>query len=292
MQQDSVGITSRYPGFPGGEPALHVRTVPACVALGMTEIVADDGRVGGSLSMALPANRDRNGLPSRGAALVLADQAAAVGTFATLPAPSAMMTLDLRLDWHGAMPPAEQLTVLIDDAVRQGELSVVRGRLFADSALAATLHATFLIGALPGGRIGKSMDDLLPDVQSAAAAFDDLLRLEADGDGWLIRPDTEMVGARAVPAYHGGFVAAALDHVSTSLAGAHAPVNFDIRYLLPARSDLPLRLRARVLRSGKRASVIEAEAVQGEKNAVVAATRATFLSAPGPEQSVHRFTGG
>ncbi|MBK8628803.1 MAG: thioesterase family protein [Sphingomonadales bacterium] len=276
--------------FPMGNTTLHVRTIPGCVAVGMKEYASAETGVGAWYDLALPVCCTRDGLPSRGAALILADQAGAVGTYATLDTSGPMMTLDLRVDWHGPLPRANRLDVRVENVVRQGKLSLVRGRILADETLlVGSLHATFLVGAFPGGRRAEWQDEVLEATTSKAASFDDALRMEPDGEGWLIAPGTEMIGARPIPAYHGGFVAGALEQAAWLLAGQRNPVNFEIRYLLPTRADLPLRVRTRILRSGRQASIIEADAVQGDAQTVVASARATYLSEPNDGQDIYEF---
>jgi acyl-coenzyme A thioesterase PaaI-like protein len=279
-------------GFAPGSAEMHVRTIPACVALGMREYASESEGVGAWFDTGLPVCRSREGLPSRGAALILADQAGAVGTYCTFDAMSAMMTLDLRIDWHGAMPPARRLDVRIEDTLLQGAVSLVRGRMIADgSIVVGSLHAAYMVGSYPGGGSGKWNDEPLSASSSSAASFEQALRMEARGEEWHIAPDGEMVGARMVPAYHGGFVAAALEQASFERGGYRHAVNFEIRYLLPTRADQPLTIRTRVLRQGKLVSVIEADALQGEAQTCVATSRALYLEGAQTGQTLHMFPG-
>jgi acyl-coenzyme A thioesterase PaaI-like protein len=269
---------------------MHVKTIPACIAIGMSEYHSGADGTGAWIDLALPVCRGEDGLPSRGAALILADQAAAVGTYSTFETPSPMMTLDLRVDWHGAMPAADRIDVRIEDTLRQGNLALVRGIMLADGQhRVGSIHATFLIGAYPGGQLGEWQDAPLDQPQSSAPHFEAAMRMERVGDDWHVAPDGEMIGARPIPAYHGGFVAALLEQACFEVSGKRQPVNFDIRYLLPTRADLPLKLRTRVLRSGKQASIIEADALQGEADTIVATARTIFLAETQVGQRVIRF---
>ena len=58
--------------FPMGNTTLHVRTIPGCVAVGMKEYASAETGVGAWYDLALPVCCTRDGLPSRGAALILA----------------------------------------------------------------------------------------------------------------------------------------------------------------------------------------------------------------------------
>lgn len=268
---------------------MHVLTIPACVAVGMREYASDADGTGAWFDLSLPVCCTRDGMPSRGAALILADQAGAIGTYSSFETRKPMMTLDLRVDWHGTMPRAQRLDVRIEDRLLQGNLSLVRGRMLADGQRVGTLHATFLIGAYPGGRQAEWQDEVLDLPLSSADCFETALRMEPQGEDWLIAPDTEMIGAKPIPAYHGGFVAGALEQACYLRSGERFAVNFDIRYLLPTRADRTIRVRTRILRSGKQASIIEADALQGEADTIVATARAVYLAEANEGQEVKQF---
>lgn len=266
-----------YPGFPMGDANEHMQTIPACVTMGLRQGATADGAMHGWIDTALPATRDADGRPARGAAFILADQVMAAGIFATLDRPVAMMTLDLRIDWFAAPPiVGQRLACTVESVVRSGPLALVRAMLAVDDITWAASTARFLIGAMPGGRdVGF---DLTVDARgpSTAADFVAAMALKTMDDGWLIDPDPAMVGARAVPAYHGGFVAGVLDHIAASgIDPAYAPADCEVRYLAAARADAPLRIVRRTLKTGKRAQTVEVDAVQD--GATVATARALFL---------------
>ena len=268
------------------QPFPHRRefmgAIPACLTLGVKD-VGRTGLPGCRMDGALPAAGDADGRLSRGAALVLADQSLACGVFAVLPEHRPMMTLDLRLDWHGPMPVAADVSFGTTRAVLEGALCFVEGVLLADGAEVASGSARFLVGAMPGGRTTERQVEPLDLPLSPAADFDALMALLPDGDGWLVQPEPALVGAVSVPAYHGGFVAAWMDAACARLAVGHRPVDFEIRYLRPARSDLPLRVVARAVRAGQMASVLEAEVRQGE---VLVATARSLWSGVAVERPV------
>ncbi len=260
--------------------------IPACLTIGLSD-GGPRGLPGCRMDGRLPAACAADGRLSRGAALILADQALARGVYAAMDDLSAMMTLDLRLDWHGAMPAAAEVAFGTVRAVKEGALCFVEGVLTADGREVASGSARFLVGAMPGGRTTDRPTGSLGLKPSAAADFETLMALKPDGDGWLVTPEPALVGARAVPAYHGGFVAATLDAACARLAERHRAVDFEIRYLRPARADLPMRVAARAVRAGQMASVLEAEARQGET--LVATARALFSGVPAEPGEVHRF---
>ena len=263
-----------------------ILNIPACLTVGLAD-GGPGGLPGCRMDGRLPAVCTADGRLSRGAALILADQALARGVFAVLDEMSAMMTLDLRLDWHGVMPAAAEVAFGTVRAVREGALCFVEGVLTADGREVASGSARFLVGAMPGGRTTDRPTEPLGMAPSAAGDFDALMALQADGDGWLVSPEPALVGARAVPAYHGGFVAATLDAACARLADGHRAVDFEIRYLRPARADLPMRVAARAVRAGQMATVLEADARQG--GTLVATARALFSGVPAEAGQVHRF---
>lgn len=261
-----------YPGFPGSEPSEHIRTIPACAALGMRQRATIGDPVSTSLDAALPAVCDTDGRVSRGAALVLADQATAGGVFTTLARPTPMMTLDLRVDWFGPLPAAA-LSCTIDEVTREGDLALSRGRLIAAGKPVGAAVARYLIGSMPGGTPGRMDDrhDVLPP--SPAASFADYLGASASLDGLTMEPRAEHVGA-PLPAYHGGVIAGLLEQAGVAVIDlAFRPLDFEVRFLAPALATLPLIARVVPRRTGRRAITLDIDAHQGKPDRPVAIAR-------------------
>lgn len=266
-----------YPGFPGSDANAHLRTIPACAALGMTQRAALDGPVVTSLDARLPAVCDSMGRVSRGAALVLADQATAGGVFASLSQPTPMMTLDLRVDWFGPLP-AGRLDCAIDDVVREGDVALARGRMLADGAPVGAAHARYLIGAMPGGGDQRIEDRRAVCPPSEAATFADYLDATALAGGLTMQPRADHVGA-PLPAYHGGVIAALLERAAVlATDAAFRPIDLEIRFLAPGRAELPLVARTMPRRTGRRAATIDVEAHQGDPERPVAIARMLAIS--------------
>jgi acyl-coenzyme A thioesterase PaaI-like protein len=266
-----------YPGFPGSDANEHLRTIPACAALGMRQRAVLGGPIVTSLDGALPAACDATGRVSRGAALVLADQATASGVFATLTQPTPMMTLDLRVDWFGPLP-AGSLDCTIDDVVREGDLALVRGSMTADGKPVGAATARYLIGSMPGGGGGRIEDrrTILPP--SDAGTFAEYLDAVSSPDGMTVTPRSEHVGA-PLPAFHGGVIAALLEQAAvTSIDPAFRPLDIEIRFLAPARADRPLVARVVPRRVGRRAVTIDVDAHQGDPDRPVAIARMLAIS--------------
>ena len=265
-----------YPGFPGADANAHLRTIPACAALGMRQRATQGGPVVTSLDGALAATRDAAGRVSRGAALVLADQATAGGVFATLDAPTPMMTLDLRLDWFGPLP-AGRLDCAIDDVVREGGLAVARGRLLGDGVPVGTAHARYLIGAMVGGGDARIEDPRPARPPSAAGSFAAYLDATSSPDGLVVKPTVEHVGA-PLPAFHGGVIAALLEQAAVqAIDPAFRPIDIEVRYLAPARADRPLVANVVPRRIGRRAVTVDIDAHQGDSDKPVAIARMLAL---------------
>lgn len=266
-----------YPGFPGSNANEHLRTIPACAALGMTQRATLGGPIVTALDAVLPAVRDAAGRVSRGAALVLADQATAGGVFATLSQPTPMMTLDLRVDWFGPLP-AGALDCAIDDVVREGDLALARGRLLADGAPVGAALARYLIGSMPGGGDHRIEDrrEILPP--SDDATFAHYLDAISSPEGLTMRPRAEHVGA-PLPAYHGGVIAALLEHAAVlAIDTSFRPIDIEVRFLAPARAEHPLVARVIPRRTGRRAATIDVEAHQSDPAKPVAIARMLAIS--------------
>ena len=274
-----------YPGFPGSDSNSHIRTIPACAALGMRQRATLGGPVATTLDAALPAVRDPAGRIDRGAALVLADQATAGGVFASMRQPTPMMTLDLRLDWFAPLE-ARTLICTVDDVTRDGDLAFVRARLIGDGRPLGAATARYLVGAMPGGE--ASMDQrtaILPD--SEAASFAAYLAAEPSENGLTIVPRPEHVGA-PLPAFHGGVIAALLEATGVAaLDPALRPLDIETRFLAPARADRPLIAHVTPRRLGRRAATLDVAAYQDDPARPVAIARMLAISdAPGELRAV------
>lgn len=266
-----------YPGFPGGDANEHLRTIPACAALGMRQRAALGGPVVTSLDAALPAVRDAAGRVSRGAALVLADQATAGGVFASLSTPTPMMTLDLRVDWFGPLPTGT-LECAIDDVVREGAHALARGRLIADGKPIGAAVARYMIGSMPGGGDSRIEDRREISPASTAATFIEYLDAVSAPDGLTVTPRHAHIGA-PLPAFHGGVIAALLEHAAVqTIDAAFRPLDIEVRFLAPARADRPLIARVVPRRTGRRAVTIDVDAHQGDPARPVAIARMLAIS--------------
>lgn len=264
-------------GVPGGRLDPHLASIPACAALGVRE-AEGAGRV---LALAvdpwLAAVRSAGGGVDRGAALLLADQATAQGIFAILPAPVPMMTLGLRIDWV-TRAGTGALMCAIDDVVRDGDLALVRGVLSSDGALTGTVTARYLLGAMPGGHRGQPSPGA-PVAPSTAASFDAYLDATEGEEGLTVAPRWEHVGARLLPAFHGGVIAALLERAACRpLVAGYRPLDMEVRFIAPGRADRPLHASAQPRRIGRRAATIDVTAWQDDPATPVAVGRMMAVS--------------
>lgn len=263
-------------GIPGGRVDDHLRTIPACAALGVRRVLAGERVLALAVDTEIAAVRARDGSVDIGAALLLADQATANGIFATLPAPVPMMTLGLRLDWMAPFRPGA-LVCAIDDVVREGDLALVRGLLTGDGGMIGTVTARYLLGSMPGGAKGH-MPEAGAEPRSAAPSFDAYLDARGNGEGQVVVPRWDHVGGRPLPAFHGGVIAALLERTGSGAVGAgFRTLDMDVRFLSPGHADRPLHARAVPRKIGRRAATIDVTAFHDDPDRPVAIARMTAV---------------
>lgn len=276
-------------GFPGGDADGHMQSIPACAAIGLGVHMVGGRPIETRVDNACAAACDAAGRIDPGAALLLADQAMATGVFATLADPIPMLTLDLRIDLVAPLPAAP-LACIIDDVSRDGDLALVRATLAAAGERIGTVTSRYLLGAMPGGIVKVDADGAVFPV-SAAATFADYLGATDEGDHHRVTPRADHVGARALPAFHGGVIAALLAHAGMAAATAFRLVDIEVRYLAPARADRPLFARVVPQRIGRRAATLDVIAYQEDAARPVAIARLLAMSDPPGARAVHRFPG-
>lgn len=273
-----------HPGDDASDPRddsaridTHLASIPACAALGVRRAVGDRRVMALCIDTDLAAVRTNDGGVDAAAGYLLADQAAANGIFAVLERPVPMMTLGLRVDWMARLQ-AGALTCAIDDVIREGDTAVVRGTLATNGTLAGTLAARFLLGTMPGGhRDDPTFGDVAPP--SAAQSFDAYLDVEALAAGCRIAPRWELVGARPLPAYHGGVIAALIERTACKVTGSGFRVlDMEVGFLAPGRADQPLNAVAQPRRLGRRAAWIDVTAYHDDPARPVAIGRVTAIS--------------
>lgn len=263
--------------------AEQQRRIAGCVTIGL-ESHGDHDRAVSSVDSTLPATHDGDGRMARGAMLVLADQGLARGVFAAFGEEQAMLTLDLRVDWLAPPPAGACLESVVERVVRHGAIVAVQGVLRAvgagDAVLVATTCARFLTGSFPGGGDVFAHVEHSDAAASTAPDFATLIALEAVADGVVLPPNPALVGSPMLPAVHGGFIAAALEATSTTLAPAElgwSAVDIEVRYIRPAQATVPLHIVPRVLRASRRTVIVEAQALQGHDSKLIASAQILYF---------------
>lgn len=222
----------------------------------------------------------------------LLDHAGGAAVYAALPALKATATLDLRMDLVGA--PAPGRDVFVDarcEAIDAGSALVIGDAWAGDAAGSARapiarITGRFVVGLGPGQRPGADSERVreataaahVPVAAPQVGSFDELFGGRVDGAEagavFTLPPAPWLVGSIALPALHGGVVAAGLMTAAQALAAdaaAEAPglslKSLTVQYLRAAHLQ-ETRFAARVIKRGGRALYIGVDATQrgGERS--------------------------
>ncbi len=289
-------------GFPLGSGQRHTQSVPLARALGFKWLGLDvpEAPGQGAVSAApqaesVPANPAAwLRLPCRPAAstpqgsvdlravAALLDHAGAPACYAAAVAQGATATLELRIDFADAPPPGQDVLVqarcvhhsdnsALVQAQAQSQPQLAQGR-----TLLARMQARYVVGLGPGRandsretaadraeRAARHALDLAPPV----TCLDELLGLRPSGEqAFTLAFQPWLVGAVALPALHGGVVAAglisAVQAAAQQVAGTRLPLSAVTLQFLRAAAAEETRFAARVLKAGARAVYVQAEATQ------------------------------
>lgn len=216
------------------------------------------------------------------AVAALLDHAGGAAVFAALPDLKATATLELRMDLVGTPAPGQDICVDAGcEAIDAGSVLVVGDAWCLDVAGSARrpvarMTGRFVVGVGPGQRPG---DDAWRAREATAAAhvavappslrsFEELLGGTVTGHAFALPPAPWLVGSIALPALHGGVVAAGLMTAAQALAvdsSTAAPglalKSLTVQYLRAAHLE-DTHFCARVLKRGGRALYLGAEATQ------------------------------
>lgn len=219
------------------------------------------------------------------ALLAVTDHVMGLALHAALDHKGPLATVDLKIEHLKAIAPGD---VFI--RVLTGPITSVLGYVVArldqgdPNFPVAEASARFMIGAWPGGGAADFPPPLGTQVDMSGisdfSSFAGLPRHDGESVSFAVEARERVVGARAVPAFHGGIVAAALQTAASNLAvkerGAGAVlVNLAIDYARAAVATEPLMVDAKVLRGGRRTLRIRAWCRQGDR--VVTEAQALFL---------------
>lgn len=207
------------------------------------------------------------GLSAEGV-VMLADQAlSAAVRNAVGDAP--MATVSYRCDFHDAPDGGGDLAFALRQVRHAGPFAVADvDVLTADSeVLVASVRGRFRVGSLPGG-VRATEPGAWPSLQ--AKAWDSLhafLDIDPAANRFVLHPHLRLIGAYALPAFHGGVVAAALGlSARLALKQAH-PASWrltecEASYLRPSIAQEGTEFGVRIAAAGRTTAVVFSDAVQ------------------------------
>ncbi|GAP37144.1 acyl-CoA thioesterase domain-containing protein [Piscinibacter sakaiensis] len=273
LTRDVVGLDGR--GGLGGT-ASGILT-PLMRALGAASLGRDGTRVLARLDCRPPAcTVDGSAVDLRAVAALL-DHVGGAAVYAAIPGLQGTATLELRLDIVGAPVPGQAVFARAECTSLEAGSALVLGTAWCGDATAATmpvarLTGRFVVGVGPGqvpGAEDRHRREAraaahVPVIAPAADCFDALLGGTVDGTAFLLPGAPWLVGSIALPALHGGTVAAGLMQAARQ-AAAVAPglalKSLGVQYLRASHVE-ETRFGASVVKRGQRAAYIDAEATQ------------------------------
>lgn len=286
--------------FPLGSGERHTQSVPFTRALQARWLGLHDAAAGGGGPTALlclpyhPAVRGADGAIDPRALVALLDHAGAPACYGAGVSTGATATLELRIDF--AMAPVAgadlQLETRCISADAYTALVVGEARHADDARPVARMSGRYAVGLGPG----RANDDReTPAARAANAArhadaaapevadFGALLGGAFQGDDFVLPFQPWLVGSVALPALHGGVVAAGLMHAAARAlpaAGAERQgglqlVSLNLQFLRAARAE-ETRFSGATFKSGARAAYIAARATQQGGQREVATLQALF----------------
>lgn len=262
------------------------RGVALCQALGVhypddrTEVVGELDGYSHVADATLP------GHVHRGAVLALVDQVVGTGVMAARGKRDAQATISLRLDW---LAPARlgTLRCTVHQAILNSGTAFLHGTIaiVGEASPFAVATGQFALGANPGGSNAANLFEGEPPLVPLADLpdFDSFLGLVPDGPDVIVPPLPRLIGHPGLPAFHGGIVAAALDEAAARVArdaGASRPVVSHATFLRPVVADRPLRLSAKIIRSGRSMAVVQVAAWQDDPSRIAALGEMIALKRP------------
>lgn len=281
-------------GFPFGSGDRHLNAVPLPRALGVRweGLRPGAGGEGPVARMRVPCATalctPDGALDLRVVAAVL-DQSGAPACYAARASTGITATLALQLDFHAAPQPGRDIVVDARCLATDGASALVAGEARHEGGpVIARLSGRYVVGLGPG-RASTSDDPPERRAEQAArhadvrapdaASFEALLGLRAEGDARVLDFQPWQVGSVALPALHGGVVAAGLMSAAAAAvppeAHALALRQLSLQYLRAAQAETT-HFRANGVQAGRRAVHVSAAATQHGGTRHVAALQALF----------------
>lgn len=291
-------------GFPYGSGAAHTASVPFARALGAQWLGVDSTAAAPALPwpgtrMRLPCSPsvcDQIGAIDLRAIVALLDHAGGSQLYAAHLADGATATLELRADIVGRPRPGCDVVLVTRALDRAGRSVLVQGEAAHDDEKLPLVRLTgrYVSGFGPGratdrrgAAAGRYKDAALQAAGPvpSAASFDDLLGvagLSLAGSAFELPFEPWRVGAVALPALHGGVVAAALLHAAQAAVPAaregqagFRPVSLTVQFLRAALAE-PTKFEAICAKDGASAAYLTAVAHQQGGARVVATAQLLF----------------
>lgn len=279
-------------GFAFGSGERHLQSVPLPRALGVQWAGLwpgpdGEGPVARMQLACRPALCTPDGaLDLRVVAAVL-DQSGAPACYASRASTGITATLALQLDFAAAPEPGRALVVDARCIASDGASALVTAEARHDGGpVLVRLSGRYVVGLGPG-RAASSDDP--PERRAeqaarhagaqapAAPSFGALLALRGEGDAQVLDFQPWQVGSVALPALHGGVVAAGL--MSAAAAAVPAPGlalrQLSLQYLRAGLAETT-HFRAACMQAGRRAAHVAASATQQGGSRQVATMQALY----------------
>ncbi len=279
-----LSVAADESGFPLGSGVAHTASVPFARALGARwlglQAAADGQPLAQLLLPCRPALCDAHGAVDRRAIVALLDHAGAPACYGAQVAAGATATLELRIDFVGHARPGADVVVESHCVAADGHSALISGRALHPEGGDALLRMTgrYVVGLGPGRANDSSETATVraANVQRhagsqapAAPDFAALLGGHCAGGGFDLAFQPWLVGSVALPALHGGVVAAGL-MVAAEAARPPMPADregglrltsLSVQFLRAAQA-VDTRFSGRVEKAGTRAVYLAAEATQ------------------------------
>ncbi|HEY4069563.1 MAG TPA: hotdog domain-containing protein [Burkholderiaceae bacterium] len=264
-------------------PVFAKSTVtPWMLALGGESLGGDSRRIRLRLPFAPASSTEEPGAAAAidlRAVAALLDHAGGAAVYAALPGLKGTATLELHLDLLGKPVPGQDVHASAGCIAVDAASALVTGEAWCGglsephaSTPIARLSCRFIVGAGPGQRAGPEAQRLrertaaehVPVPPPLVRSFGELLGGRAQGHAFELPPAPWRVGSIALPALHGGVVAAGL-MTAAALVAAESPGlslrSLTVQYLRAAHVE-DTRFAATVLKRGARVAYLSAEATQ------------------------------
>ncbi len=242
-----------------------------------------------SVTMHLPwvgGLSDSSGAIDARAIMAMLDHAASAAVYRVVAPAIPIATLDLRVAFAGAAPPGCALDFTARTSPAEGGVARVEAvaRVAPDGVEVASAAVSFFVGASPGGDAERGDGGgVVPGMERQGAAhfasFDAFLGIQHQPAGACLPFMPRLIGAEALPALHGGAVAALLATAACDLAAAQptrlAAIN--VQYLRAGRAE-ESTAAATWTKRGARANFVSAIATQAHGTREVARAQCVFIT--------------